>query len=191
MLSPGEKKPAGAGHIINCMLLRQVADSMSYQLESEVNMKQIFIMAISVAICSCAAPVTTEVKKPSQYELDRARTAKIEKSMQQSQSKSNDEYKEKAKSSGCNSHALEASKAFFEMAKRYYGTNPEMITETPEDWANIAAQSCVSGFEAGLSGQPQSLLDNHLFEIRYNFTNPFQYKAVAESMYWGYGRAKR
>ena len=153
-------------------------------------MKRIFIMAISVAISSCAAPVTTEMKKPSQYELDRARTAKIEKSMQESQRKSNDEYRAKAESTGCNAHALQASKTFFEMAKRYYGTNPAMITETPKDWANIAAQSCVSGYEAGLSGQPQSLVDNHLFEIRYNFTNPFQYKAVAESMYWGYGRAK-
>lgn len=154
-------------------------------------MKRIFIMAISVAISSCAAPVTTEVKKTSHYELDRARTAKIEKSMQESQRKSNDEYRAKAESSGCNAHALETSKRFFEMATKYYGTNPETITETPEDWASIATQSCVSGFEAGLSGQPQSLLDNHLFEIRYNFTNPFQYKAVAESMYWGYGRAKR
>ncbi|MGD9424015.1 hypothetical protein ACLHDD_02300 [Pantoea sp. NSTU24] len=164
---------------------------MSYQLDREVNMKRIFIMAISFAISACATPVTKEVKKPSQYELDRARTAKIEKSMQEIRRKANDEYTAKAESSGCNAHALEASKKFFEMALKYYGTNPESVTEKPEDWANIAAQSCVSGYEAGLSGQPQSLLDNNLFEIRYNFTNPFQYKAVAESMYWGYERARR
>lgn len=157
-------------------------------------MKPIILMLLSIytlSACSSASNRSDSKVNTSQYAADRDRTAKIEKSMQEEQIKRNRIFQEKAASIGCNKHALEASKMYFSMAKDYYGTSSTVITESPESWSVIAAQACVSGYDAGVTNQPKSLIDQHLYSIRFNFTNPFQYKAVADSMYWGYGRSMR
>lgn len=157
-------------------------------------MKPIILMILSISAlsaCSSASNPIDNKATTSQYAADRERATKIEKSMQAEQTASDREFQVKAASTGCNKHALEASKMYFSMAKDYYGTSSSVITESPESWSGMAAQACVSGYDAGVTNQPKSLIDQHLYSIRFNFTNPFQYKAVADSMYWGYGRAMR
>ena len=152
----------------------------------------IFIFLSSSILSACAStPSQTVSQKASQYEIDRARTVKIENSMREQQIKADQEFDIKALDSGCVKHAIEASKTYFSMAQQYYGTNPAAITESPQSWATIATQACVLGYEAGVNNQPQSMLDRHLYSIKGDFTNPFQYKAVVDSMYWGYGRSIR
>lgn len=154
--------------------------------------KAVFLILFSVALAACSdSPYQTRANKSPQYEKDRERSANIEKSMREQQIKADQEFDIKALDSGCVKHATEASKTYFKMAKQYYGTNPSAITESPQTWVGIATQACVLGYEAGVNNQPQSMLDRHLYSIRGNFTNPFQYKAIVDSMYWGYGRSMR
>lgn len=156
-------------------------------------MKRAILILLSSAVLSACASTSSQTgsQKDSQYEIDRAKTVKIENSMREQQIKADQEFDIKAIDSGCVKHAVEASKRYFSMAQQYYGTNPSTITESPQNWATLATQACVLGYEAGVSNQPQSMLDRHLYSIRGDFTNPFQYKAVVDSMYWGYGRSIR
>lgn len=156
-------------------------------------MKRNLILALalsSISACSSNSTVINSTQK-KQYESDRERTVAIENKMASQQKLANEKANQTAKDTGCSDYALTSSKSYYQMAMKYYGTNPSSVSETPEQWAAMAAQACVSGYEAGLSGQPQSIIDRHLYSIQDNFIDPFQYKAVAGAMYWGYGRSMR
>ncbi|WP_147196060.1 hypothetical protein [Pantoea sp. CCBC3-3-1] len=154
--------------------------------------KLAFLVLYSAVISGCSSPPHQSANsKQSQYEMDRAKAVKIENSMREQKIKADQELDLKAFNSGCAKHAIESSKQYFSMAKKYYGTNSSTVTETPQSWAMAATEACVSGYDAGVTNQPQSMLDRYLYSIRGVIDNPFQYKAIADSMYWGYGRSIR
>lgn len=151
-----------------------------------------FLVLYAAFLSGCSSPSVQPARhEKSQYEIDRAKTVKIENSMREQKIKGDQEFDLKAFNSGCVKHAIEASKKYFSMAQKYYGTSHSMVTETPQSWSMVATQACVLGYDAGVSNQPQSMLENYLYSIRGEIDNPFQYKAIADSMYWGYGRSIR
>ncbi|WP_210453548.1 hypothetical protein [Pantoea ananatis] len=153
----------------------------------------IFLLPVTLLISGCAQVNTTqddnEFRDKVAKEAEQKR--KISEEMKRKAKKEEQEYIQKAKDTGCYDHALGVSKQLFSLALKYYGTNPSTVTETPELWAETATRACVDGYDAAKTNQPPALLDQYMYSIGLITNDPFQYRAISNSLYWGYGRAMR
>jgi len=154
---------------------------------------KVSIIAFACALSGCASsmnPITNQ---------DHAEESKVEKvkhkSWQEQQREIDEqnekEFLKKANDTGCYSYALNHSKVLFSLALKYYGTNPSAVTENPQMWAESATRACVSGYDAGETNQSPALLDQYMYSMGSITNDPFHYRAISDSLYWGYKRAMR
>lgn len=155
--------------------------------------KKLSIITIACVLSGCVKPMNSTIKQ-GDVEQSKPETV-LHNNWQEQQRKSDEqnekEYLNKANDTGCSSFALDHSKKLFSLALKYYGANPGSVTETPQMWAESATRACVSGYDAGKTNQPPALLDQYMYSIGSITNDPFHYRAISDSLYWGYKRAMR
>lgn len=157
-------------------------------------MKSHLLLLLSIFLVSgCSSTENRKIdqtKKSSTSEPSHAK-AEMEKRRLDAEKKEDEEYRKVSSEIGCQSYSLQHSKQLFSMALKYYGTNPSTVTISPELWAETANRACYSGYSAGKSGQSMAILEQYMFSAGQSVSSPFEYRAVSDALYWGYGRSMR
>lgn len=192
MRSPGNKNPAGARSI--CEQLRAIEYFyVYYELTSKFkgyfmkNYLALLFIALSISGCSSGHNEIASNPHESQSQKEHLKKLDIEEKMRHQNEVDAASYRSTAKATGCGEQSINYSKQMFTMAEKYYGSSKNTRFVSPESWAIVAERACVSGYEAGRSGLPRSSLEEYLYGVSSTIDNPFEYQAVAASMYWGYG----